>query len=290
MALLCLCMAAYLPGSNVTVRCSLVALALAATGCSTRTLLVVDPVLCPDGGGPGCAAGLLDGLVGFWRLNDPPGSATARDSSPWGNDGMLTGLDPSMAWVAGGPEGESLAPMAKGYINVPTSTSIDSITDQVTVAGWMYLNGTVDQFATVISRQIGTGFGQHYHLSVTAALHPGLYITTTTGNQLDIVASAVVPQQTWLHLAGTYDGTTARLYLNGAEVNSGAISGPFAAETNPVVLGGNGNGTNFAVSEMIPGQLDDVMLYRRALSADEIARIEGGALLPAGSTPTDGGP
>ena len=41
---------------------------------------------------------------------------------------------------------------------------------------------------------------------------------------------------------------------------------------------------------MIPGQLDDVMLYRRALEADEIARIEGGALLPAGAAHLDGGP
>jgi hypothetical protein len=93
-----------------------------------------------------------------------------------------------------------------------------------------------------------------------------------------------------VHLAGTYDGTTARLYLNGVEVNSGVISGPFAAETNPVVVGGNGNGTDFAVSEMIPGQLDDVMLYRRALSGEEIARIEAGALLAASAARPDAGP
>jgi hypothetical protein len=122
-------------------RWSFAVLVLVAAGCSPRTLLVVDPVSCPDGGGPECAAGLLDGLVGFWRLNDSPGSATARDSSPWGNDGMLVGLDPSMAWVAGGPEGSSLAPQAKGYVNVAASTSIDSVTGQVTLAGWMFLDG-----------------------------------------------------------------------------------------------------------------------------------------------------
>jgi large repetitive protein len=273
-------------------RSAFAVLALAAGGCSTKTLLVVDPVSCPDGGGPGCATGLLDGLVGFWRLNDPSGSTTARDSSPWGNDGTLDGLDPSMtmAWVAAGPEGGSLAPQQKGYVNVPDSTSIDSITDQVTVAGWIYLDGTVNQYATLISRQIGNGYGQHYHLSLTAAQNPGLFITTTTGGQLDIVASEVVQQQTWVHLAGTYDGTATRLYLNGTEVNSGVLSGPFASETNPVVVSGNGNGTDFAVSEQILGQLDEVVLYRRALSADEIARIEGGALRSVTTAGADGGP
>jgi hypothetical protein len=262
------------------VRSAVAALALVAGGCSTRTLLVVDPVSCPDGGGPGCASGLLDGLVGFWRLNDPAGSTTARDSSPWGNDGMLTGLDPMMttAWVAAGPEGGALAPQGKGYVNVPDSTSIDSITDQVTVAGWIYLDGTLTNYATLISRQIGNGYEQHYHLSLTMTQNPGLFIDTPTSGQVDIVASDVVPQQTWVHLAGTYDGTTSRLYLNGVQVNSGMVSGPFASETNPVVISGNGNGADFAVSEQIPGQLDEVVLYRRALSADEIARIEGGAL------------
>jgi hypothetical protein len=275
-----------LPGSSRIVRWSFAALALVAGGCSTRTLLVVDPVSCPDGGGPGCATGLTDGLVGFWRLNDPSGSTTVRDSSPWGNDGTLTGLDPSMAWVSGGPEGGALAPQGKGYVNVPDSTSIDSITDQVTVAGWIYLDGALSNYATLISRQIasGGGFGQDYHLSLTMTQNPGLFITPTVGgqaNQLDIVASEVVPQQTWTHLAGTYDGTTARLYLNGVQVNTGTVSGPFASETTPVVIGGNGNGADFAVSEQIPGQLDEVVLYRRALSADEIARIEAGALRSA---------
>lgn len=279
-----------LPGSDVRARWYFAALALVAGGCSPRTLLVVDPVSCPDGGGPGCATGLLDGLVGFWRLNDPPGSATVRDSSPWGNDGTLAGLDPSMAWVAAGPEGGALAPQGKGYVNVPDSTSIDSITDQVTVAGWIYLDGAVNQYATVISRQIGNGFGQHYHLALTATQNPGLFITTTTSGQVDIVAGVVVPQQTWLHLAGTYDGTNSRLYLNGALVNTGVVSGPFASETDPVVVGGNGNGANFAVSEQIPGQVDEVVLYRRALSADEIARIEQGALRSAVTGSPDGAP
>jgi len=273
-----------LPGSSRIVRWSLAALALVAGGCGTRTLLVVDPVSCPDGGGPGCATGLTDGLVGFWRLNDPSGSTRVRDSSPWGNDGTLTGLDAMTmmtAWVAGGPEGGALAPQGKGYINVPDSSSIDSITDQVTVAGWIYLDGALSNYATIISRQIGTGYGQHYHLSLTTTQNPGLYITTTTNGQLDIVASEVVPQQTWTHLAGTYDGTNSRLYLNGVLVNTGVISGPFASETDPVVVGGNANTASFTVSEQTPGQLDEVVLYRRALSADEIARIKGGALRSA---------
>ncbi|HVV50668.1 MAG TPA: LamG domain-containing protein [Polyangia bacterium] len=276
-------------GAALAVALGVVALA----ACSTRTLVVVDPYPCPDGGGAACATGLLDGLVGYWRLADPPGSATARDQSGWGNDGALVGLDPTTAWVSGGPEGGALSVQGQGYLNVADSPSIDSITDQVTVAAWMYLDGTITDYATAISRQIGTGYGQHYHLSVTAQQTPGLFITTTIGgqpDQLDIVGATTVPQQTWVHLAGTYDGAEARLYVDGVQVVSGALSGPFAAETNPVVLAGNGNTASKTVSELVPGELDEILLYRRALGADEIARLAAGALLPAGRLRDGGSP
>jgi len=270
-------------GRALALRALLAVVAAAAVGggCSPRTIVVVD---CADGSGAGCGPALLDDLVGYWHLDDPAGSATARDSSGWGNDGTLVGIPPATAWVADGPEGRALSVQGQGYVNVPDSPSIDSITNAVTLAAWMYLQGTITDYATAISRQLADGFGQHYHLSVNASQQAILFITTPASGQVVLgSANGAVPQSTWVHLAGTYDGTTARLYLNGVEVQNLPASGPFAAETNPVVLSGNGNGTSRAVSELVPGQLDDVMLYRRALSAAEVARIAGGALLPSGA-------
>jgi hypothetical protein len=278
-----------LPGFSAATRFAVCALSFVGAGCSGRTLVAVDPYPCADGGATSCATGLLDDLIGYWRLNDAAGSATARDWSGWGNDGTLVGIDPSTAWVAGGPEGVALSVQGTGYVDVPQSTSIDSITTQVTLAAWIYLEGTITDYATAISRQIGTGYDQHYHLSVNAQQQAILFITTPPAGQVVVGSPMTVPQQAWVHLAGTYDGRQARLYVNGAEVANAAATGPFAAETNPVVLSGNGNGTSRTVSELVPGRLDEVMLYRRALGADEIARLEGGALLPSGTHVGDGG-
>src|SRR5580698_7766069 len=267
------------------------ALALLGAGCSARTIVAVDPYPCSEGGATGCAQQLLTDLIGYWRLDDAAGSATARDWLAWGNDGTLVGIDPSTAWVAGGPEGRALSVQGTGYVNVPDSASIDSITDELTVAAWMFLQGPIasGSYATAISRQIGNGFGQHYHLSVNSGQQAILFITTPMSGQVVFGGPMTIPQQTWVHLAGTYDGSHARLYVNGAEVGNLPASGPFAVETNPVVLSGNGNGTSYTVSEFVPGLLDEVMLYRRALAPDEIARLAGGALLPPGLH-TDGGP
>ena len=265
-------------------------LVAAGARCSRRTLVVVDPTPCGEAGASSCASGLMDDLVGFWRLNDAPGSATARDVSVWANDGTLVGLDPATAWIADGPEGGALSIEGKGYVNVPASPSIDSITMQVTMAAWMYIDGTITDYATAISRQIGTGYEQHYHLSINAQQLPAVFIDTPASGQTFFPGPAPVPQKVWVHLAATYDGAIVRLYVNGAQVANHAAHGPFAAETNPVVLSGNANAAAQTVSERVPGRLDDVMLYRRALSADEIARIYGGALLAPGGSPGDGGP
>jgi hypothetical protein len=266
----------------------LAALALLAGACSGRTIVAVDPYPCEDAGVNGCSPGLLNDLVGYWHLDDAPGSTRARDQSGQGNDGLLAGLDPGVAWVPEGPAGGALSPQGKGYVNVAPSASIDSITNQVTVAAFVYLDGTINDHATAISRQMEAGWGQLYHLSLDAEQKPALFITNPQ-TLVYLLSPSPVPQQTWLHLAGTWDGEQARLYVDGTEVANAPISGPYGAETNPVILSGNGNGPGKGVSECMPGRLDEVMLYRRALAPADIKKLASGALLPSGGTRTDGG-
>lgn len=274
------------PGSRLrAVLCAVLLAGVAA--CSPKTIVAVDPFPCSDGGNLIGCPGLLDGIVGFWRLSDGSG-AVARDSSGWANDGMLAGLDPATAWVADGPEGEALSVEAKGHVTVPDSASIDSIVDRITMAAWMYLDGTIatDDYATAISRQVGTTYGQHYHMGVNSSLQPVTFITTgAAGNQVVRFAPVTVPQKAWFHLAVTYDGATVLVYFNGVQVDSGAQSGTFIPETTPVILSGNGNAD--MINEAVPGRLADVMLYRRALSAHEITEIYDGTLVKPRHT--DGG-
>jgi len=260
----------------------------AAGGCTTTSFVAVDPYPCVDAGAVSCGPGLLDGLVGYWRLNDGAGSPTAHDWSSWGNDGALVNLDPAAAWLTGGPEGTALDGQGRGYVTVADSSSIDSIVNRVTVAAWIALDQTNTEFATAISRQMGTGFGQSYHLSINSTQQAALYITTPA-QLVYLTDPSTAPLQTWIHLAGTWDGTQARLYVNGVEVASAAIDGAFGAETNPVLLAGNANGADRKVSEVVPGRLNDVMLYRRALGPGEIARLAAGPLLPAGAARPDAG-
>jgi len=230
-----------------------------------------------DAGPPG----LLDGLVGHWRLDDGTGSTVALDSSGRGNDGALHGLDANAAWVAGRARG-ALQTAHAGWVQVELSPSIDAIVDRVTVSAWVNQEGPItspDNFGTALSRQIGTGEDQFYHLSLFFDGRPTLFITTEVGYVAPGAPDAV-PTNTWVHLAGTYDGATVRLYVNGAEVASEPLTGTFAHDRTPVILGGNGNDGSGVPTELFPGRIDELMLFGRALSGGEIAQLAAGAAFP----------
>ena len=227
--------------------------------------------------------GLLDTLVGHWRLDDGAGSTAAFDSSGQRNDGVVHGLDSNTAWVGGRSQG-ALATAHTGWVQVAHSPSIDAIVDRVTISAWVYQEEAVtapDNFGTALSRQTGTSEDQYFHLSLFLG-RPNLFITTAAG-YVSPGAPDPVPRDTWIHLAGVWDGAVARIYVDGAEVASAPLTGSFAPDTTPVILGGNGNDASGVPTELFPGRIDELMLYARALSAEEIGRLAAGVLFPGGA-------
>jgi PKD repeat protein len=83
----------------------------------------------------------------------------------------------------------------------------------------------------------------------------------------------------WHHVAGSYDGTDMRLYLDGTEVDSLTVSG----DVDP------GYDIQFSIEtiEQLHGLLDEVSIYDRALGAEEIYAIyEAGSSGKVKPTPT----
>jgi len=81
-----------------------------------------------------------------------------------------------------------------------------------------------------------------------------------------------LPTDRWVHLAATFDGTTMRLYMDGAECGTMNRPGTLLPTTGRLVLG------NFDVGHhsFFQGLLDDVRIYRRVLSPDEIRSVASG--------------
>ena len=81
----------------------------------------------------------------------------------------------------------------------------------------------------------------------------------------NVYGTAALATNTWTHVAGTYDGTTMRFYVNGVEVASLAQTGTINTSSGALTIGGDAsNGQYWS------GLIDEVRIYDRALSATEI--------------------
>jgi hypothetical protein len=110
--------------------------------------------------------------------------------------------------------------------------------------------------------------GEIYNLYAnTDANGPTIYVVRAAAPDapLEAAGTGVLAANTWTHLAATYDGATLRLYVNGSQVGSRAVSGALLASTGALRIGGNS-----IWGEYFQGRIDEVRIYNRALGLTEI--------------------
>lgn len=205
-------------------------------------------------------------LVAIWLCDEGKGD-TILDTS--GNKNDATG---TFKWTAG-KFGSGLE-ITSGSIDVKTSDSINSIKKAITVAAWFNITGDSDtgirrQNAFLLEDQsasepVPDGFS--FRLWTTSGLSPGVYGVTK------------LKKNEWYHVAGTYDGKLMKLYINGvaepellssanAKVD-GAWSGDIGTPADTLQL-------KYAAETYI-GLMDEIVLFNRALAADEIMQLTKG--------------
>ena len=193
------------------------------------------------------------GLVAAYGFDEGTGS-TVNDLSGNGNTGTLNGA----IWTTGRFGGALSFNGSSAYVSVNDSSSLD-LTTAMTLEAWVYPT-SLGSWRDVIykaSRDIYLLMG-----STPTASAPA-FGGTFSGNS--IFGTTGLPVNTWSHLAGTYDGTTMRLYVNGVQIASRAQSGTIATSTGPLCFGGDSDYGQFWA-----GLIDEVRIYSRALTASEI--------------------
>jgi hypothetical protein len=221
---------------------------------------------------------LAVGLIGYWNMDEVAGSPTAHDRSGNGNDGTLEVIAPASAWVAGHNGATALA-IAGGTdrtvgVRVPNNAAISAI-QHFTVAAWFYDTDTsMTNFRGIISRQIDGTDSELFYLGVVRGYLKIYVPRPTTAGSYAATSPQLSPHNRWAHAAATYDGTYTRLYLDGVEVDNVKYVEPFPSATTPLYLGTNKNVSN--AGEPFVGDLDDVVLYNRALTVAEIQMLANG--------------
>ncbi len=160
-------------------------------------------------------------------------------------------------------------------IVIPGSTSLDSPDMASTQFAWIRLEGF---------SQVGSNFGPILMKS-TSSVNEFMYRLDVSSGGFGVAfgnwytsagATYSTPLETWFNIAATWDGQTARFYVNGAFIGEDDITATVNADGRSLVIGADYPGAY----ESFWGKIDDVRIYNRALSDGEIAELGAGEFTP----------
>jgi outer membrane protein assembly factor BamB len=215
--------------------------------------------------------GVNDGLVGYWSFDEGRGT-TAHDTSGNLNDGTIYGAN----WTDG-KFGKALSfDGIDDYVAVPGSPSLNNISDAVTIAAWVKLEQVPTEAYELISAG-GYSYVAYAYVADPAGVRFNFGRVTAPGVGDDLqqefwkqygATLPYLPYNQWYHVVWMYDSSGyAAIYVNGK---------PYA---NTTLMSGKiysfGGSLTIDARNLHKGILDEVRIYNRTLSQQEIRAVAG---------------
>jgi len=215
-----------------------------------------------------------DGLVAFYTFD-----GNAKDVSGNHLDGTINGSPTSTA-DRFGVANQAYAFSGSGdYINMGNPTALQ-ISNKMTVAGWFNINNTgVSSMMALITKIFfdpaqGNNPRRGYAIvedGNPSSPHVFTYAYTADGTNFTVNQnSAVITTGTWMFVAFVTDGTAWSIYRDDVAPITGSSTNGNANPDGTLgdfVIGAYDGGFNFK------GSADDITVYNRALSADEVSQL-----------------
>jgi hypothetical protein len=215
---------------------------------------------------------LADQPVGYWRLGEAPGSASAVDASGNGNTGSYSG---GVTLGLPGFHGGDTAALFDGKDGRVLVLNSDSLNPPfITMEAKIRWDGPNDLQQRVMEKSSFAELAQ-YGLSIMPDGHVEVEIRTSAATtSVNVQSAAVVAQGVETHIAATYDGQVIRIYLNGVLDPSepaapGSIS-PKPPTPQNLIESGLGIGNQTQRDRAFKGLIDEAAVFAKALSAGRI--------------------
>jgi hypothetical protein len=213
-------------------------------------------------------------MVSWW-----PGDGYANDIQG-GNNGTLT----NGAAFAPGKVGQAFSFDGNDdFVDVPYNSNLD-LTQALTVDAWVNPS-ILNQDRGIVEKTVGGGVNTQYLLYFQGGSVVFRLIKVPGVDHATIVSDSLIPVNTWTHVAGTWDGVTMKLFVNGVQqARTFDLAPPINGGVGPTLIGKQGSNINH-----FAGLIDEVEIFDRALSSQELLAIyQTGSLgkCKAGPTPT----
>ena len=216
------------------------------------------------------------GLEGYWKVDETSGTVAADSSGHGHNATLINGA----SWTAGGPfEGAIAFNGTNQYLSVPDTgdASLEYTGGALTLSAWVYVNATDTTGGYLLSKAWNSSGQYNYRLSLTSTRTVSFTLQGATSSTLTTTGS--LSAAAWHHVAATVDAAGAmKIYVDGVMVRSGTHTitnwTPANGDLNKALAIGTlypyGSGSWSYPTHALDGKLDDVRLYRRTLSAEEV--------------------
>jgi len=230
---------------------------------------------------------LASGVKCWWKVRvwDKQGRPSSWTQPATFEMGLLNKSDWQAKWI--GMEAGSSVDYVKGKLGQAVSLDgagqtveiphYDKLkpSAEITISAWIKPTECTDGWREIYRKDDGDA----RHLlaigktSGLFGLWCGLGIDGTYVERGAALDAAGLTDGKWHCVAATYDGSSMTFYADGKQIGTAAINGPIdAAGSSPAYIG-SWAGTG----EFFPGGIDDVRIYDRALSADEVKAMAGAA-------------
>jgi len=207
---------------------------------------------------------LTSGLVGYWPFDGNTTNwttGTTLDLSGNSNSGSLSSMATTTSPIPG-RIGQALSFNGTSQtVQVPSAASLQGLTT-ISVSAWIRTTNTQGGSREILRK--GNGASSWFLLLNSA----NKIAFTSSGASGEYSNGILYPTDNAWHLVtATFDGSTIRIYLDGA-LKISYTGAALASNTDPLSLG-----SLHGASQFFPGSIDDARIYGRALSATEVAQL-----------------
>jgi len=205
---------------------------------------------------------VYDGLIAYYPFNE-----STDDESDYRNPS--TGYDVSFGEYC---DGTSMGIFNGASSRVSAGDAVHLHPGQVTVAAMVRLDAVEDESGgDCVIRKTYLTNDASWTLDIRESdRRVGFHVNAGSGNPVDgdVVSVEGLALDHWYHVAGTYDGSTLRLYIDGQLTATEAYSTPIVYDGGELTLGAIVDGGGYL--QFLDGSLADLRVYGYALSQQEI--------------------
>lgn len=207
-----------------------------------------------------------DGPVLHYTFDTRPGDTIENEAGE-----KHSGRNVGALFSSGGAVGRALVVWKDqerfGYVETPTHQDLNS--PRFTVAAWIKLRRPDSHGSVVCKHDWTDGKSRGFVLRCYAPEQ--INFTIGAGGWKSTDGTTRVPANQWSHVAGTYDGRHIRIFVNGRLEGTNEIKQAYTPSPLPLRIGH----AAFAMENKrkFDGQIDDVMVWNRALSEQELRAL-----------------